>query len=160
MINGSPGSSERTSANLLPSGNSGIRRDRIHGVVERYETLDLRIEYLAGVDLAGVVQDLQDPFRIGYLLGPEVQNGRYDVSAVESGIAPDELIQTDGERFHDRRPPLKCVPRLLPIDSLLHPVFPTVRRAAERTAPKETTFERDIASCTMKPNPTETVEMR
>lgn len=72
MINGSPGSSERTSADLLPSGNSGIRRDRIHGVVERYETLDLRIEYLAGVDLAGVVQDLQDPFRIGCLLGPEV----------------------------------------------------------------------------------------
>ena len=146
MINGSPGLSERTSASLLPSGSSGIGRDRIQWIVERYEALDLRIEYLAGVDLAGVVQDLQDPFRIGYLLGPEVQDGRYDMSAVESGIAPDELIQTDGEKFHDRKPPLKYVPRILPIDSLLHPVFPTVRRAAERTVPKETTFERDVAS--------------
>lgn len=146
MINGSPGSSERTSASLLPSGNSGIRRDRIQGIVERYEALDLRIEYLAGVDLAGVVQDLQDPFRIRYLLGPEVQDGRYDAGAVESGIAPDELIQTDREGFHDRRPPLKCVPRILPIDSLLHPGLPTVHSAAERTAPKETTFEREVAS--------------
>ena len=146
MINGSPGLSERTSASLLPSGNSGIRRDRIQGIVERYEALDLRIEYLAGVDLAGVVQDLQDPFRIRYLLGPEVQDGRYDAGAVESGIAPDELIQTDGEGFHDRRPPLKCVPRILPIDSLLHPGLPTVHSAAERTAPKETTFEREVAS--------------
>lgn len=160
MINGSPGSSERTSASLLPSGNSGIRRDRIQGIVERYEALDLRIEYLAGVDLAGIVQDLQDPLGIGYLLGPEVQDGRYDTGAFESGIAPDELIQTDGEGFHDRRPPLKCVPRILPIDSLLHPGLPTVHSAAERTAPKETTFERDVASCTMKPNPTETVETR
>ena len=146
MINGSTGSSERTSASLLPSGNSGIGRDRIHGIVERYEALDLRIEYLASVDLAGVVQDLQDPFRIRYLLGPEVQDGRYDAGAVESGIAPDELIQTDGEGFHDRRPPLKCVPRILPIDSLLHPGLPAVHSAAERTAPKETTFEREVAS--------------
>ena len=55
---------------------------------------------------------------------------------------------------------MKCVPRILPIDSLLHPVFPTVRRAAERTVPKETTFEREVASWLMKPNPTVTVETR
>lgn len=160
MINGSPGWSERTSEGLLLGGWPGIGGDRIHGVVERYETLDLRIEYLAGVDLPGIVQDPQDPLGIGRLLGPEVQDGGHDAGRVESWIPADELVQADGEGLHDQNPPGRAVPRLLPIDSLLHPVFPTVRRAAERTVPKETTFERDVASCTMKPNPTETVETR
>lgn len=134
--------------------------DRVHGIVKGYEALHLGIEYLAGVDPSRIVQDLQDPLGIGRLLGPEVQDGGHDAGRVKSGIPADELVQADGEGLHDRNPPRRAVPRILPIDSLLHPVFPTVRRAAERTVPKETTFEHDVASCTMKPNPTETVETR
>lgn len=160
MINDVRGCSERTSKSLLIDGGSGIGRNGIERIVERDETLKLRVEDLAGINPSDPVEDFEDPFGIGRLLGSEIENGGDYAIAADSGIPADEFVQTNGERFHDRKPPEKTVPRVSLLIDSIHPGSSTVRCAAERTAPKEQTFEREIASCTMKPNPTVTEETR
>ena len=157
MINGSPEWSGRTSEGLLLCGGRGEGRDGVERVVEGDESPPLRIVDLAGVDPAGVLEDLQDPLRVGRLLGPEIQDLGYDAVPEGSGVPPDEVEEADGQGLHGRRPPRREMPRLL-IGSM-HPGLKTVRRAAERTSPKKI-FERKGASWLMKSIPTVTEETR